>query len=168
MFRVDDEDPDLFAARTGISYDTEKNEEIVDRSYVALEFRAGKEGADALGDVDTDNITVVGHTIVGVIHPSKAPAINRNQGAPDRPDYMPPRSRTLRLYPGVAANRPRTAGTLVAAENADPRIAAQNAILVLEGRWTQYDANADQTAAPTVPVPRHREAVSDNLCQPRS
>ena len=51
----------------------------MDRSYIALEFRAGEVGADALGDVDTDNITVVGHTIVGFIHPSKAPRINRGE-----------------------------------------------------------------------------------------
>ncbi|MXY59331.1 MAG: hypothetical protein F4Y96_02320, partial [Chloroflexi bacterium] len=74
VFRVDDAEPSLNAngVRTGISWDSATDREIVDRSYVALEF-----GEDALGDVDMDNITVVGHTIVGVIHPSAAPDINR-------------------------------------------------------------------------------------------
>ena len=73
VFRVDDTDPTLTAARTGITYDTAKNVEKVDRSYIALTF-----GTDALGDVDTSNITVVGHTIESVIHPTKAPVINRD------------------------------------------------------------------------------------------
>ncbi|MCY4450253.1 MAG: hypothetical protein OXE02_15565 [Chloroflexi bacterium] len=74
VFRVDNTDPTLSRARTGISYDTAKNVEIVDRSYIALDFNR-----DALGDVDMDNITVVGHTIVDVIHPGKAPVINRGE-----------------------------------------------------------------------------------------
>ena len=78
VFRVDDEDPDLLNARTGISYDTDDNVEEVDRSYIALDF-----DGDALGDVDTANITVVGSTIVGVIHPSVAPRINRGEAMAD-------------------------------------------------------------------------------------
>ena len=78
VFRVDDEEPDLLGVRTGISWDTEDNVEVVDRSYVALTFGDGPTGEDALGEVDMDNIRVVGHTIVDVIHPSKAPEINRN------------------------------------------------------------------------------------------
>ena len=74
VFRVDDGDPVLGNARTGIAYDTVKNTEKVDRSYIALDFTM-----DALGDVDTDKITVVGHTIVGVILPTKAPRINRGE-----------------------------------------------------------------------------------------
>ena len=41
VFRVDDTDPDLLDARTGISYDRDKDEEEVDRSYIALTFTAG-------------------------------------------------------------------------------------------------------------------------------
>jgi hypothetical protein len=93
VFRVDNTDPALSAVRTGISYDTAKNVEKVDRSYIALEF-----SEDALGEVDMDNITVVGHTIVGVIHPNKAPVINRGAmkvttaptgSAPDAPGSAP-------------------------------------------------------------------------------
>ena len=74
VFRVDGTDPSLKSARTGISYDTAKNVEKVDRNFIALDFND-----DALGEVDTSNITVVGHTIIeSVIHPSKAPEINRN------------------------------------------------------------------------------------------
>ena len=135
VFRVDDEDPDLFDVRTGISYDTEDNEEVVDRSYIALEFRAGDKGPDALGDVDTDNITVVGHTIVGVIHPSRAPAINRNQGPPERDDYDPTTVSYTRAVPDTAqADRRQRRGPLVAAQTDADRTAAQNATLLLE--WT--------------------------------
>ena len=79
VFRVDDIDPEVTDVRTGIGYDTAKNAEKVDRSYVALTFGGGDSIAHGLGDVDTDNIRVVGHTIVGVIHPSKAPRINRGE-----------------------------------------------------------------------------------------
>ncbi len=84
VFRVDDEDPELQFARTGISYDTEDNEEVVDRSYIMLDF-----GGDALGDVDTNNITVVGSTIVGLIHPTKAPRINRGETPATTPPSGP-------------------------------------------------------------------------------
>ncbi len=77
VFRVDDTEPDLDNVRTGITWSSEDDAEEVDRSYIALEFKADGT-ADALGEVDTDNITVVGHTIVGVVHPSERPAINRN------------------------------------------------------------------------------------------
>ncbi len=72
VFRVDDVDPELTVARTGISWDSEDNEETVDRNYIALEFRG-----DPIDDVNLDSITVVGHTVVGYIRPTAAPAINR-------------------------------------------------------------------------------------------
>ena len=78
VFRVDDTEPALSSARTGISYDTDENAEEVDLSFIALDF-----GGDALGDVNTDYITVVGHTIVGVVHPSKAPRVQRGKGSHD-------------------------------------------------------------------------------------
>ncbi len=77
VFRVDDTEPGLVEVRTGITWDSQEDKETVDRSYIALEFKADGT-ADALGDVDTDKITVDGHTIVGVIHPSERPVINRN------------------------------------------------------------------------------------------
>ena len=73
VFRVDNTAPVLVKARTGIGYDTTKNVEKADRNFIALDF-----GGDALMSVDTSNITVVGHEIKGVVHPSKAPAIDRN------------------------------------------------------------------------------------------
>ena len=72
VFRVDDVDPELTVARTGISWDSEDNEETVDRNYIALEFRG-----DPIGDVNLDSITVVGHTVVDYIRPAAAPVINR-------------------------------------------------------------------------------------------
>ncbi len=83
VFRVDDEDPVLTEVRTGIGYNTANNTEKVDRSYVALTFGGGDGGSHGLGQVDTSNITVVGHDIVGVIHPSKAPRINRGDSPVD-------------------------------------------------------------------------------------
>ena len=80
VFRVDDTEPDLADVRTGITWNSEDDAEEVDRSYVALTFSDGDTGADALGDVDTDNITVVGHTIVGVIHPSERPVHQPEHG----------------------------------------------------------------------------------------
>ena len=86
VFRVDNTVPVLSRARTGISYDTTKHMEKVDRSYIALEFTD-----DALGEVNTDNIRVVGHDIVDVIHPNKAPRINRgDMKATVPPEYMNP------------------------------------------------------------------------------
>ena len=67
-------------ARTGISYDTAKNREKVDRSFIALDFNdSALGGGDPLGDVNKSSITVAGHTVVDVIHPSKAPRINRGE-----------------------------------------------------------------------------------------
>ena len=74
VFTVDDTAPDLKEARTGIGYDTAKNKEKIDRSYIALDF-----DTDALGDVNMQSITVAGHTVVGVVHPGKAPRINRGE-----------------------------------------------------------------------------------------
>ena len=84
VFKVDGSDPTLTKARTGITYDTARNVEKVDRSYIALSF-----GTDALGDVDTRNITVVGHTIKSVIHPTKAPVINRDTALETAPPTGP-------------------------------------------------------------------------------
>ena len=81
VFRVDDADPVLSSARTGISYNTEKDAEEVDLSFIALEFNDGRPNGDAIDEVNTDYITVVGHTIVGVVHPSEAPRIRRGDSA---------------------------------------------------------------------------------------
>ena len=80
VFRVDNTAPVLVKARTGIGYDTTKNVEKADRNFIALDF-----GGDALMSVDTSNITVVGHEIKGVVHPSKAPAIDRNDADARKP-----------------------------------------------------------------------------------
>ncbi len=132
VFRVDDEEPDLMVARTGISWNSEDNKEEADRSYIALTFTSAG-GADAIGDVDTDSITVVGHSIVGYIHPSAAPAINRNEGAPDRDDYDPVQVR----YAPVERTAPE-ATALADARAADPRTAAHNTTLINQGRFDRY------------------------------
>ena len=149
VFRVDNEDPDLAKARTGISYDTTKNEEKVDRSSIALDF-----GIDALGEVDTSNITVVGHTIESVIHPSKAPEINRNT--------------TKATKPLVGHEKKPTAPTTVAAP-ADPIVRSG-----LPGTRTQMslsetvvgttESTCSVSAAPTLASPGDTEiGVNTNL-----
>ena len=155
VFRVDNVDPDLFKVRTGISWDSEDNEETVDRSYLALEFTGGG-SPDAIGDVDTDSITVVGHRIVGYTHPSKAPAINRNEGAPDRADYDPvfveyePAEPTS-TRPSTITNDPDTTEDETAPWTAaqgsdrsatdDPRSGVHVSLLLLEGRWVKYEVD---------------------------
>ena len=161
VFRVDDTEPDLVDARTGISWDSEKNREKVDRSYVALRFADGEDGQDALGDVDIDNITVVGHTIVGVIHPRKAPSIDRNLGIPKRSSYSPTsvsytRAAPSGTQPSQSAESPTPYSVAV---SANPRTAAQNNLLTLEGRYLQYVATTDTTTAPTEPTPAKPSAT---------
>ncbi len=101
VFEVDDTDPDLAVVRTGISYDTEDDEETVDRSYIALTFA----DSDALGDVDTGNINVVGHTIVDFILPSKAPRVVRGEtrysSMPDRATIVTATAPTLPTANGI-------------------------------------------------------------------
>ena len=157
VFRVDNVDPDLAVARTGISWNSEDDAEEADRSYIALDF-----GGDAIGDVDTDNITVVGHNIVGYIHPGTAPAINRNEGAPDRADYDPVR---IRYSPAERTAPDATALAEARSPSGTPtptsRTQAQNDILISQGRFTRYTATqvildaltAEQDAvAPVMPT----------------
>ncbi len=80
VFRVDDTEPDLTQVRTGITYDAEDGQETADRSYIALTFNN-----DALGDIDTEKISVIGHNIVGYVHPGVAPRINRGETLADTP-----------------------------------------------------------------------------------
>ncbi|MYB76753.1 MAG: hypothetical protein F4X83_06585, partial [Chloroflexi bacterium] len=113
VFRVDDEDPALIGVRTGISWSADDDAEEVDRSYVALTFTDAN-GADALGDVDTDNITVVGHTIVGVIHPSERPVINRNTPMATMPaagDSVEPKAPATVAMPSVSVTGTLADGT---------------------------------------------------------
>ena len=168
VFRVDNEDPVLGEARTGISWNSEDAEEEVDRSYIALDF-----GGDAIGDVDTNSITVVGHSIVGYIHPSTAPAINRNEGSPDRADYDPvyveyePKEPTS-TRPSTITNDPDTdvdeTAPWTAAQDStrsatdDPRSTAHVNLLLLEGRWVKYEVDKQIVDADTDDVPAPPEA----------
>ena len=165
VFRVDDMEPNLIDARTGISWDSEKNQEKVDRSYVALRFADGELGQDALGDVDMDNITVVGHTIVGVIHPRKAPAIDRNLGIPKRADYAPTAvSYTRAAPPGSRPSLSTESPTPYSeAQTATTRTTAQNTLLMLEGRWVQYAATTATTVTPTEPATRPTATACESL-----
>ena len=152
VFRVDNTDPALVGARTGITWDGSEDEEVVDRSYIALEF-TGNGAPDALGDVDTNNITVVGHTIVGYIHPSEAPAINRNEPAPRRGDFDDQYIRYTPVQPTATRPSLRTdtaeaaAWATAQASTDQDRTNADVTLLLLEGRWVKYEA--DNTAVTT-------------------
>ncbi len=139
VFRVDNVDPYLSQVRTGITWDADNDREEVDRSYIALEFTGGANGnADALGDVDTGNITVVGYNIVGFIRPNEAPAINRNQSEPARADFPP----TLVRYSPAERTAP-DATELSEAQtvaSGSSRTEAQQTILINNGRFTRYTA----------------------------
>ena len=160
VFRVDNVDPYLSQVRTGITWDSDKDREKVDRSYVALEFTGGADGdPDALGDVDTDNITVVGYTIVGFIRPNEAPSINRNQAEPARADFPPER---VRYAPAerTAPDATELSEAQGVASGAS-RTEAQQTVLINRGRFTRYGTtqsiltaltDADDAVAPIEPT----------------
>ena len=79
IFRVDETDPVISEVRTGISYDNGDNEEIVDRSAIAIEFNEAVKS----GDVVASRITVVGNSVIGVIQPDGAPIVFRGDVAAD-------------------------------------------------------------------------------------
>ena len=81
IFRVDNTEPTVSAARTGISYDNAKNEEKVDRSSIALTFNEAVKS----GDVVVSRITVAGNTVVGVVQPDGVPNTYRGEAASNRP-----------------------------------------------------------------------------------
>lgn len=173
VFRVDNEEPDLTAVRTGISWNSEDNAEEVDRSYIALHF-----GGDAIGDVDTNSITIVGHTIVGYIHPSKAPAIDRNEGSPKRANFPPqfityePTEPTGGTQPSTRTGDAQTAWTTASTADAltgdETRPAADANLLLLEGRWLQFNEEVaiieEAPAAADVPSPTLPDAAKPEDC----
>ena len=65
---VDVSNPEFRDARTGISFDTSKRREVVDRSSIAVTFE-DKDSLDALKDVDIDKFLVDGNTVTGFIQP---------------------------------------------------------------------------------------------------
>ncbi len=175
VFRVDNTDPDLIDARTGITWDSDKDTEVVDRSYVALTFNDGADGGgDPLGDVDTDNITVVGYTIVGFIHPSERPAIDRNLGIPKRANFSPTNIRYTPAEPSgtrPSLVEPTNDNAYTAALAVTPdsdRTTAQNNLLLLEGRFVHYaiiDAQPDEANgdSPEPAEPTSTEPDCDDL-----
>ena len=66
---VDTSSAEFMQARTGISYDADEKEEVVDHSYIALSFKDAN-GSDVLASVDETKFLVEGSEIVGFIHPS--------------------------------------------------------------------------------------------------
>ena len=75
IFEVDSEVPTGSDVRTGISYRNDDDEEIVDRSAIALEFSEPVKS----GDVVASRITVIGNSVIGVIQPDGAPIVFRGQ-----------------------------------------------------------------------------------------
>ncbi len=125
VFRVDDTEPALTAVRTGVSWDAEKDQEVANRSYIALNFNN-----DPLGDIDTENISVVGHTIVGYMHPSEKPVINRG----DTLATTPPTGASIPAKPPTVVTEPTaltSTNPLSPADTTD--IAVANAALTTSG-----------------------------------
>ena len=65
---VDVSSPEFKEARTGISYDPAKKEEIVDRSFIAVTFNDADSNFDAVKDVDASKFLVEDADVVGFIH----------------------------------------------------------------------------------------------------
>ena len=65
---VDVSSPEFEEARTGISYDTSKKREIVDRSYIAVTFKDARGGLDAVKNVDPSKFLVEDAEVVDFIH----------------------------------------------------------------------------------------------------
>ncbi len=72
-FTIDDDDPEVSSARTGISYKPGKGE-IKDRSWIALNFSNENDGSEDRIDVSTvdpGDFTVSGSTVIGVVVPTE-------------------------------------------------------------------------------------------------
>ena len=80
IFQVDNTEPEIGLVRTGISYDNSKDEEIVDRASIALEFTEPIKS----GDVVASRITVIGNSVVGVIQPDSAPIVFRGDATEEK------------------------------------------------------------------------------------
>ncbi len=79
---VDVSSPEFQEARTGISYDTSKKTEVVDRSYIAVTFKDARGTLDAVKDVDHSKFLVEDAEVVGVIHLADRPNCDDDDGVP--------------------------------------------------------------------------------------
>ena len=83
-FKVDDADPEVALARTGIGYEAGEGE-VKSRSWIALHFvnGEGKTGDDRIrpSSVQASDFTVEGHTVIDAIVPSDKPVCKA-----DKPD----------------------------------------------------------------------------------
>ena len=148
VFRVDDTEPALTAVRTGVSWDAEKDQEVAGRSYIALSFNN-----DPLGDIDTENISVVGHTIVGYIHPSETPVINRGDtlattpptgsAIPDEPTMVVPEAGPAPNADDTSTNTDPTGGATDPTASAVTSVLTANVVCELDDPdTTQVDPKA--------------------------
>ena len=82
---VDVSSPEFTSARTGISYDPDKNKEIVNRSYIAVTFKDDYSNFDAVKDVDADKFLVEDAEVVGFIHLSDKSDCGNDSAKDDNP-----------------------------------------------------------------------------------
>ena len=74
-FKVDDADPEVTLARTGIGYEPGEGE-FKDRSWIALHFMNEDQGGDdriRSSTVEADEFTVEGNTVINAISPTDKP-----------------------------------------------------------------------------------------------
>ena len=84
-FTVDVSSPEFGDARTGISYDTAKREEIVDRASILVVFEDSRSGQDAVQTVDASKFLVEGSEVVSAIHMSDKSDCGNDNPATDNP-----------------------------------------------------------------------------------
>ena len=81
---VDVASPEFKDARTGISYDPDKNKEIVNRSYIAVTFE-DTESLDAVMNIDASKFLVEDTEVVGFIHLSDDADCGNEDSKDDNP-----------------------------------------------------------------------------------
>ena len=81
---VDVASPEFRDARTGISYDEDDNEEVVNRSYIAVTFE-DVNGLDALSALDHSKFLVEDAEVVGAIHLSDDADCGNDDSKDDNP-----------------------------------------------------------------------------------
>ncbi len=83
---VDVSNPEFRSARTGISYDTSKGREVVDRSSIAIIFEEGDGSLDSVQNIDADKFLVDGVEVTGFVQPV-AKAVCKGEDGVLKTDY---------------------------------------------------------------------------------
>ncbi len=111
---VDVSSPEFEEARTGISYDTSKKREIVDRSYIAVTFKDARGSLDAVRNVDPTKFLVEDAEVVDFIHLSD----KSDCGTDDKP--VDPKKQTPKDIDGRCLGSTDVPGSRIYLELAEP------------------------------------------------